>query len=276
MGIYIVGSQKVSFDRPKGYEMILVGKKNKNARDPSCFYDDVNDSIAEKNPYYCELTALYWIWKNTSDKFIGLNHYRRFFWLNHPNDSYIIKSINDEKEIANMITFSTPESILQGADIILPAPLFMGESLEKQYERGNRKIDFDITRKVVYERYPKYASAFEQVAKGHIFYPCNMFFTYRKYFDQYAEWLFSILFEVEKRTNIPYDDPYQRRIFGFLSERLLEVFVLHHNLKIKEIPMLFFDPQGKVQSKKRGYSYKIYRLSPSLYFILKRIKYAIS
>ena len=43
--------------------------------------DNTGDNISLKNPFYCELTCLYWAWKNLGCDFIGLVHYRRYFSL---------------------------------------------------------------------------------------------------------------------------------------------------------------------------------------------------
>lgn len=65
----------------------------------------------------------------------------------------------------------------------------------------------------------------------------NMFITHWKYFEAYSEWLFDILFKVERRVP-PIDDPVQSRIYGYMSERLINVFCEHHHLKIKDIPLI--------------------------------------
>ena len=41
--------------------------------------DNTGENISVKNPYYCELTGLYWAWKNLDAEYIGLVHYRRYF-----------------------------------------------------------------------------------------------------------------------------------------------------------------------------------------------------
>ena len=37
------------------------------------------DNIDELNPWYCELTGLYYLWKHETDPVVGLEHYRRYF-----------------------------------------------------------------------------------------------------------------------------------------------------------------------------------------------------
>lgn len=65
----------------------------------------------------------------------------------------------------------------------------------------------------------------------------NMFITHWKHFNAYSEWLFDILFEVERRIP-PIDDPIQSRIYGYMSERLINVFCKRHNLRIKHFPLI--------------------------------------
>ena len=60
-------------------------------------------------------------------------------------------------------------------------------------------------------------------------------------YDEYCEWLFSILFELENITDLSTMDAYNQRMYGFVSERLLNVWVHHNNLKIKTLPVELFD-----------------------------------
>ena len=49
--------------------------------DGYCLDDELEDNISFKNPYYCELTTLYWGWKkDIAAEWIGLVHYRRYFY----------------------------------------------------------------------------------------------------------------------------------------------------------------------------------------------------
>ena len=75
--IYIVTHKRVDLPKLKGYRAIQVGSAEEDF--PGCLRDDTGDNIADRNASYCELTAMYWIWKNTDDPFKGLAHYRRYF-----------------------------------------------------------------------------------------------------------------------------------------------------------------------------------------------------
>ena len=80
--------------------------------------------------------------------------------------------------------------------------------------------------------------AFDKIANGRKLYLYNMFISRKEIFDEYYKWLFDILFELEKRVNISNYTDYDKRIFGFLSERLLSVWLEKNNhLKIKEMPV---------------------------------------
>ena len=77
--IYIVTHKKFKPPVDPMYVPIQVGKQN-TKKNLNILSDDTGDNIAYKNANYCELTALYWIWKNEMQAdIIGMCHYRRYF-----------------------------------------------------------------------------------------------------------------------------------------------------------------------------------------------------
>ena len=201
--------------------------------------DDCADNISSKNPWYCELTAQYWIWKNIKNaSYVGLYHYRRVLDFNpsfmNRNRSYIFckkqyfaeHCVLDKKEICKY-------------DVVLPRierrPLSLGDELRLHHVYH----DIDILEDIIKQLYPNYYHAYDTVMnKGNKFTPCNILIAKKEIFDDYCKWLFDILFEFEKRISVPCN-PYQPRLMGFISERLLLVdFHYHKELKIGYMPML--------------------------------------
>ena len=203
--------------------------------------DDEGDNISIKNPHFCELTCHYWAWKNLKNvDIVGLNHYRRYFdftrkWPQFSADKHFIAT---EDFLKQDYTFPNLENLLEDYDIILPVARHWRVSNTQQYGEYHIAKDWEMLRQIIKERHPEYIPAFEKTmdhSNKSVGY--NMFVTHWKHFDAYSKWLFDILFEVESRVP-PIDDPIQSRIYGYMSEMLINVFCEHHRLRIKHIPLI--------------------------------------
>lgn len=223
--MFIVTHKEFKAPSIKNYEIITVNGLELEGAHKDC--EGIN--ISKKNNSFCELTALYWIWKNFDKTNIGLSHYRRYFYNN----------IFSKKQ-KNIVTVDKLDEYLNEYDIILPKIHRFPRNVREQYYMSGCGFEEDLNRliKTIVNIYPDYQEACDKVLNGNKTYLYNMFYTSSKWFDSYCEWLFSILFEFEKNTNTENYSPYQKRIYGFLSERMLAIWVTHNNLKIKELPVM--------------------------------------
>jgi hypothetical protein len=236
------------FVNPKNdlYTTVFSGKAFCET-DTAYLGDNTGDNISIKNKSYCELTTLYWAWKNLNDlDTIGLCHYRRYFLFNQ-SVSFFIKRLpynfNDFFSLAGSIDFD--ESLLEKYEFILPEPIKLGKSIYNDYAEHCNKKDFDVLGQVINEMYPEcYQSFIHIVHYTEKIAPYNMLLTSKKNYDMYCEWLFPILFEVEKRITIS-DDVYQARVFGFMAERLLNVYVYHYGIRVKYLPVIKVEETNK-------------------------------
>lgn len=232
MSVYIVTHKKFDMPVQKGYKTILVGACKGHILGEDVLNDDVGDNISDKNANYCELTGQYWLWKHVSDEYIGLVHYRRYF-CRHLNK----KKILSEKDIVKK---------LKKYDIIVPFLRKLKVDVVSQYcrETGFRK-DIEIARDIIAGIYPDYVEDFDSVFNGNRTYFYNMMIARRDVFSDYCSWLFPILSEMEKRCDISDYNDYQKRIFGFMAERLLTVYIRHNKLKCCEVGVVNPEVKGK-------------------------------
>lgn len=215
------------------YLPIHVGKKGKE--DIGYVGDDTGENISEKNKNYCELTGLYWAWKHLNAEYKGLAHYRRHFMMKGAKGT--------KKEM--VMTKEQLETLLQKSDIILPNPRnYFIETNYSQYVHAHHSEDLDITRDILQERYPKYVKAFDETMKRTIGHRFNMFIMKADLFDNYCEWMFDVLFELEKRLDISNYSAYDARVFGFVSERLLDIWLETNDLKYVNTPVEFMEDQN--------------------------------
>ncbi len=169
--------------------------------------DNVGENISYKNREYCELTALYWIWKNDRSDYIGLCHYRRHFAL-------------DEETIERLKT--------SDIDVVLTIPILNFPDVRSMYVKDHIESDWDTMLEALEVLQPKYYQTALQIQKGVYYYAYNMFIARRDIFDSYCGWLFPILQYIEDRCGKK-EDIYQNRYIGFLAERLLSVFFIYHS-----------------------------------------------
>lgn len=203
--------------------------------------DNSGENISDKNKSYCELTCHYWAWKNLKGvDIIGLNHYRRYFNFDAkfkrfaPDRSFI--SVDDF--LLKTYQFPNIEELFNKYDIILPNTRNYPYNMETQYAVFHIIDDWKILKQIIEELSPEYIPAFKKTMERRNYSSnYNMFITKWKFFDEYSEWLFKILFEVEKRCKVS-AYPVQARIFGYMSERLINVYCEYRHLRIKHVPLI--------------------------------------
>ena len=181
--------------------------------------DDTGDSISDLNCYYGELTGIYWVWKNYEGREnIGICHYRRFF-------------INEKMELLKEADY---EEILSRYDIITSKAMYADVPYQEYYAKAHHIEDLEEEGQVIKELFPDDYPVFCEVMQGKKHYFGNLMVTSRKLFDAYCSWLFAIFFELEKRIDVSSYDEYHKRVFGFLSEQLLLVWITARGLTVYE------------------------------------------
>ncbi len=244
--VIVAAHKKYQMPNEKMYIPVQVGAEEKEKIE-GYIQDNTGDNISSKNPYFCELTGLYWAWKNLDADFIGLVHYRRYF----TNTNKIPKEENEKFKI--VLTQNDAESILENADVILPKKRnYYIENLYSHYEHTMYVEPLDETRKIIEEKYPEYLEEFDKLHKrtsAHVF---NMFIMKKEILDEYCTWLFGILFELEKRIDASKYDSFHARFYGRVSERLLDVWINKNQIKYEEVKVM--DMQ-KINWWKKGTSF---------------------
>ncbi|WP_211654856.1 DUF4422 domain-containing protein [Planococcus alpniumensis] len=228
--ILVATHKKYAMPMDDIYLPIHVGKEGKE--DIGFQGDNTGENISNKNSNYCELTGLYWAWKNLDCEYIGMSHYRRYFTTQNT-----LKRLFGKRE--KIETILNKEEILEYCkkfDVILPVKRnYYIETVWSHYGNAHYIKDLEETKKIIEEIYPSYTDSFNTVVNRKKIYLYNMFVMKKSWFDEYSEWLFNILFELEKRTDMTGYDKYQQRIYGFISERLFNVWLEEKTNKVKEL-----------------------------------------
>ena len=220
------------------------GKKDEAGRDLDLGYtkDNTGENISLLNPGFCELTGLYWAWKNLDADYIGLAHYRRHFIEKKTKDPFdgVLRKETIEKDLGTIRIF-TPNK-----------RKYYIETLYDHYKHTHYIKQLDETRTIIEDLFPDYLREFDEVVKRTFGYMFNMMILEKDLLDSYCSWLFSILFELKNRME---RDPemqalsdFQSRFYGRVSEIIFNVWLEHEiqtgavrKEEIKEIPVMQID-----------------------------------
>ena len=209
--------------------------------------DDEGENISELNPFFCELTGLYWAWKHLDADYIGLAHYRRHFSL-HPHTKEVWDAVLKQSEI---------EKDLGRIRVFVPEKRrYYIETLYSHYAHTHYSYQLDETRKILKEQYPEYLTSYDKTVRQRWGYMFNMMILERSLFDAYCTWLFDILSELKKRLGEEGLSPFQARYYGRVSEIIFNVW-LNEKLaggeikkeEVKEIPLIHME---KINWRKKG------------------------
>lgn len=219
---------------PDGYKLIHAGRALK----PDLGYlgDNIGDNISHLNLYINEITALYWMWKNTNHTVIGLAHYRRFFTVSDETAFAYEKILNRDDAL----------KLLERYDIIV-STIYYGMKTQHEFIRNDCGAELPtfaeaIIKKHLLKTQPDYVAAFEAVMNSMTLYKCNMFVARRSVFEAYCKWLFSFYLdatdEMLRTSGLDNAPDNQRRIMGFFVERMLTVWLIKNRLRIKELNIM--------------------------------------
>lgn len=239
MAIRIYTMTHKKFDVPDDSMYIPLQVGHAVHEDLGYLGDDTGDNISEQNCYYSELTGIYWIWKNVKDlDYVGVCHYRRYL-------------INEKGKV---FTRQELVQILQKVDVITTKRVKLRYPYYEGYRVTHHIENLDATGEVIRELYPEYYPTFERLVHGEETYFGNIMVCSKKIFDAYASWLFSIFFEVQKKVDIDSYDDYHKRVFGFISEILLLVWVRTNKLSVYECQVGMIGEKAETREMKEQLS----------------------
>jgi len=208
--------------------------------------DDEGENISVKNESFCELTGLYWAWKNLRDfDIIGLCHYRRYFDFHHQSRPFLRYDVAKTKDFDNL-DLSVPDAILEKVSkgaVVVAKPNKYPYTLACDYCYEQISEDYRVLKQTIKEIKPERdCLAFINVMeRNNTLSPYNMMLMNVDHFKSYCEWLFSILEVLETRIDITHYNPVQKRIFGYFAERLLNVWIEANNIKRITAPVIKID-----------------------------------
>ncbi|MBR4153607.1 MAG: DUF4422 domain-containing protein [Selenomonadaceae bacterium] len=252
VGVYIVTHKDAKLSKlPKCYKIIHAGREGKE--NLGYLGDDTGDNISRLNPFLDEVTALYWLWKNTNHTHAGFVHYRRFFTNNFKQKEY--RPGEYVFNVKNLLSESEIIKILGEYDIIVHTERLSDRTQLELMIYSTKfpelvELSERVVRKHLTKNQPDYLDAYDAVINGFVCFLYGMHITRRNILNAYCEWLFSFMIDATEELAAKVkigdknliDAPHvYSRMMSFFSERMLTVWLKKNHLKIKALPIMYRD-----------------------------------
>lgn len=265
--IFVTTHKDVNLFDSSILQPVQVGFKKPRARFAWAYQDDSGCNISSKNAWYCELTTQYWAWKNADARYYGFCHYRRYFDFSdvvHQENAcgeVMDACIDWDSQKRYCLDDEHISRVVEGYDILTTRARDLGDFPEAwkdpidQYSRAAYLHVADLERvfDLAKEMYPDFIQDIDAFANGHSSCFCNMFIMRKELFFGYCEWLFPLLQKFEETWDKELLSHEALRTPGHLSERLLNIWIMHEKrvnpeLKCKELQCVHFEQPERLPS----------------------------
>lgn len=226
--------------------------------------DNTGDNISARNQYWSEITGLYWAWKNMERAdYVGLCSYRRFFNFKPAFGAPVRVVPRSSTFEVGGIDLSAIIALFEQYDVVVPKPYVYAYSIRRVCSMNYVDRDFDLLEKVVHDLSPEYEAAFRHVLYGtNKMIGHNMFILPWDRFQQFCSWVFSILLRLEKIIDPSHYSIRQVRVFGYMHEILLGVFIEHHKLRTYNSQITWIDDN----QENFKFNSALYRWTATVYY----------
>lgn len=238
--ILVAAHKKYRMPEDSMYMPIHVGKAGKD----SIGYpgDDTGENISVSNPRFCELTGIYWAWKNLQADYIGSTHYRRHFTAAGRSGRLRCKD-----KFGLVLKRGEAEKLLSTCDLIVPNKRkYYIESIRSHFIHlpYTYEKDLRILEETIQEIAPEYADAFWTVMNRSWAHMFNMFLMKKSLFDAYCEWMFPILFAVDRKIDVSGYTAMEARAVAYFGEFMLDIWCEKNKVPYREVNVMFMEKQS--------------------------------
>lgn len=240
--------------------------------------DDTGDNISAKNFGYAELTAIYWLWKNSKADIKGLCHYRRYLDLNPDSEhkgeeiyEYPLDDAFSAEKFLSQLQINKQEicNLLKDNVIITRKKedlrTWSKYTVKSHYAAEHHGEHLEKALEIIKNDHPEYYQTAISLVNGTTSYYTNVFIMDSKHYDEYCSWMFDILFKIEPTLNL-YDktlapNTKKARWAGFLGERLTAIYIqkqIDSGKKVAELPAVILTEPNKKWFDCNTYDNKLY------------------